>query len=419
MEALENTPEANLTDTKQSFWHLSAIQLTSLISIPVLSTSLVLIQKNSFLDALATIILSNLILWIIRYAIIKMSYNKRKSAIDLAKEYLGEWGSRLAGLVFLVSAILWFNRQAEFSSRSLLYLWPFNEGPKIDLYTQYSIIVGCLSTIFCAFGIKLIKWLSLISFPCLLASFISIFAIIPHNIPFQKFSGVSISGLVLILGVNLALTVDLPTFFRHSRSKQDTFKALTLIQLISLILSVCALYFGSIIIENPELIVQIKNINSHKHLLSKISLPILILISTICANVFNIYACSVGWEVLVPKRFSKFLLGSKEYAILGLSLTAIFISPLKINHLDAPIEWIDNAEVSLCFVFIVGWIIRVLQKRRPILFEKCIYVSSWIASMIIFSFLSQQILLSWLVILLIVPLIIFTNRLLNYNKLNL
>ncbi len=51
------------------------------------------------------------------------------------------------------------------------------------------------------------------------------------------------------------------------------------------------------------------------------SLIVFVFLSVICANVANVYSASVGWEVLAPSA----LVGRKEYLILGLGLTVIFI----------------------------------------------------------------------------------------------
>lgn len=413
--AVENT-KSSLPDTNQSSTDLSAIQLTSLVSIPVLSTSLYLIKTTSFSNSLVTILLSHTILLFIRRILVAMSYRDRKSAIDLAKDYLGKWGSRLAGLVFLISAVLWFIRQADFSSKELMHLWPLRESPDIDPYTQYSIIIGSLSTIFCAFGIKSIKWLSLVSFPILFISFIISFLSLPHNLSFQNFTGISISGLVLILGVNLALSVDLPTFFRHSRTIKQAKTSLYIIYAFSLILSICGLYFYEIIINSPELVIESSNIINYKVLVRNLLIPLIILVSTVCSNVFNIYACSVGWEVLVPKRLSEILLGSKEYAILGLSLTAIFISPFKINNLEIPIERIDNTEVVLCLVFVGAWFNKSVLKIIPENFERFIYTLVWITAIIVSYLFSELILIAWLFALALPSTIFFTKRLINVNS---
>ncbi len=54
----------SLPDSHQSVWQLAAIQMAGWTSLPILATSIAVLQKNSFLGAALTIFVGNTILWL-------------------------------------------------------------------------------------------------------------------------------------------------------------------------------------------------------------------------------------------------------------------------------------------------------------------------------------------------------------------
>src|SRR5690242_14947362 len=102
---------AVLTDTQQSAWELTAIQLSGWTSLPILATSVLVLRENSFYGAALTIIAGNGLLWFIRLIIILMSHQKRQSTLDLSRHYLGHLGSYFIGALCILSSLSWFIAQ--------------------------------------------------------------------------------------------------------------------------------------------------------------------------------------------------------------------------------------------------------------------------------------------------------------------
>jgi cytosine permease len=366
-----------LPDTHQSVWQLSAIQLSGWTSLPILATSLFVLQENSFYGAVLTIIVGNGILWFLRLAIIAMSYKKRQSTLDISRDYLGNLGSYFIGALLLISTLVWFIAQTTSASSTLTHLISFKENPSIDQFTQMSVLLGIISTFLCMEGIVVLRRLCTIAFPILLVTFFTVIFILPFHLPEQSTATLSLSGLTLVLGTNLGITSDLPTFFRHSRSLQTSIFALTVIQLISLGLALCSLYFGSIITRSFE-INDAMVLGSGSDLL-RVSLIIFVFLSVICANVANVYSASVGWEVLAPAA----LVGRKEYLILGLGLTTIFILVANFFSVDFLLNTSDSSLVNLCIVLILGYLISRWMKRPPSPIEQTTYFLAWLLSTIV------------------------------------
>lgn len=365
---------SELPDKEQTTWQLVSIQLSGWISLPILATSLLLLEVNSFLGAILTILVGNAILWFIRLGIISMSAEGRQSTLDISREYLGRVGGYGIALLLLFSTLSWYIVQTTSASNILTELVHLRERADIDQFIQVSVFVGIISTLLCMEGITLLKKIALICFPIILLLFLAILYLLPSQASYENSQPLSLAGLSLVLATNLGITSDLPTFFRHSRSWLTSVKALTIVQLVSLGLAIFSLYFGSIL--NLGLQVNSNALLGSEHHFLRYLLVLFVFLSVICANVANVYSASVGWEVLAPKG----LIGRKEYLILGLGLVIIFILVSNVFSLQHLLSFSDSSLVNLCIVLILAYIIRLRTKKPPNRFQQRAYFIAWLLS---------------------------------------
>ncbi|HSX26287.1 MAG TPA: hypothetical protein VLE89_04690 [Chlamydiales bacterium] len=362
-----------LTDIQQPYWQLAIIQLVGWTSLPIVATSILILQTNSFLGAAITIVVGNAIMWFIRFGIIAMSYEGRKSTLDLSQEYFGRTGSYFIAILLLISTFAWFIAQTTAASNTITELLTIHENPQIDPLIQVSVILGLTSTLLCMEGMVLLRWLSTISFPILLVTFMFILFALPHNLQ-ENTNPLSLSGLTLVLATNLGITSDMPTFFRHSRSWVESIKGLTLTQLITLAFGLASLFLGSIV--NGFFEINNSVIAGENNALLRISLLIFIFVTAVCTNVANVYSASVGWELVAPRT----LVGRKEYMILGLCLTIFYIL---LSNVFSPIyllETSDCALVNFCLVLIFAYLVIRYQKIKPTPYQQCVYFTAWLLS---------------------------------------
>ncbi len=364
-----------ISDSKQSAWDLFAIQLSGWISLPILATSVIILQMNSFIGAILTIIVGNAISWFIRLGIISMSYEKRQSTLDISAEYTGKIGKYFIAILLIVSTFSWFIAQTSSGSASITSLLHIKENQEIDQFTQISVFFGIVSTLFCMGGMLLLRKLSTISFPILFIGFIIILYLLPDKTIHTNNQPVSMAGLTLVLATNLGMTADLPTFFRHSQSWKASIIALTALQLASLGLGICSLYFGSIISKGFEVNQDIIFANESLRMI----IIGFIFLSVICANVANVYSASVGWEIIAPKG----LIGRKEYFILGLGLTTVFILVSDIFSPEFLLNISDSSLVNLAIVLLLGYLISQYKKKPPCSSEQIAYFIAWLLSTIV------------------------------------
>lgn len=374
MTQTDSGSHRKLPDVHQNFWQLSAIQLTGVTSLPVLATSILILQNNSFQNAVLTLILGNILLWVIRFWVICTSYDKRKSTLDVTRDYFGRIGSYFIAILLLASTLAWFIVQTTLASDALTKLMHVEESSGIDRFIQTSVLIGILSTLFCMNGIVILRKLSVFSLPIILISFMGVLFTTASHPQFVDTASISFFGLPLVLGTSLGVTADLPTFFRHSNSKRHSIIALTIIQIVSFLIGIGGLFLGTII--NPWLGINDSQALVSHGLIERIFLILLILFSVICANVANVYSASVGWELVAPAM----LIGRKEYLILGLGLTTIFILVANIFSMNALLTTTDNSLVNLCIIFVIGYLISKKRGRFPNSFEQSIYFIAWLVA---------------------------------------
>jgi len=366
-----------LQDTEQTVWQLLAIQLSGWTSLPILTTSVFLLQESSFYGAILTILVGNILLWFIRLGMILMSHKKRQSTLDISRDYLGNFGAYFIGVLLLVSTLIWFIAQTAAASNTLTQLLTIEEYPDINKFIQMSVLLGILSTLFCMEGIVVLRKLSTFAFPILLMAFVVVTFTMPFHFPKTEYTSISLTGLTLILATNLGITADLPTFFRHSRSLRTSIITLTVIQIMSIALAIGSLFLGTIISNNFQ--VNETVILGTGNEILRYSLVVFVFLSVLCANVANVYSASVGWEILAPSA----LVGRKEYLILGLGLTTIFILVSDLFPIEGLLHAIDSSLVNLCLVLTLAYMVKQFTKRVPSTFDKLIYLMGWFFSTVI------------------------------------
>ncbi|MGE3535531.1 MAG: hypothetical protein AB7H48_11945, partial [Parachlamydiales bacterium] len=88
---------------------------------------------------------------------------------------------------------------------------------------------------------------------------------------------------------------------------------------------------------------------------------------------------SVGWEVIAPSA----LVGRKEYLILGLGLTTVFIMVSDLLSVELHLEASDSALVNLCIILVLEYVLGRILKRAPSSFDKHTYLAAWFLSTVV------------------------------------
>ena len=303
----------DLPDTGQKFWQLASIQVASL-GIPTLYFGSSLAQKIGLYPALISLAFGNLALWLVGIAMVSMTYKDRSNAVDNVREYVGKPSAIFGGVVIIVVCLAWYGIELSTTLEALNGF--FISHPHLTKYSDLKIGIALSFVVILLVigGIRWIKWVSVYTMP-VIAIYVA-YTLIKCEAPQLERGGAYISfpGVAETIFIIFAAIVNLPTFFRHARSKPDAVFALSLTIILTLLFEMAGVWIN---ISTPQELFVNQCGNSNIYVL----LALFFAISTfICANMYNIYAVSAGWEAFTSK-----VSGGKEHIIAGLLGTAVYM----------------------------------------------------------------------------------------------
>lgn len=345
-----------LADKSQRWWHLSSIQLAGgIISVPVISIASQIFTSSGVLNTILSIIVGNLIVLLISYFIVSMSFEKRLNAVENAAQFIGKNGGRVLAFYVLITMIGWVAWEL-ISGEELLLIFP--------LFSKFSSgsLIGAVAALILLIGIRGLKALCVVSTIPLIILLFAIMSIVetsPKDYVFHStFSFLDlIAGVSLIISASAAAVVDYPTFFRHSKTKKDSIIALVVIFIVTSIIQSTGIFLFKVFAMDKEVIGKLLSAND----INSAFVVSFLIISMVSSTAWNIYAASVGWESLFPIFKDR-----TEYAVIGLAAIVLISSIHVKNVFVATATFSDTIISGLGGVLIFEFINR---KRRKVRFS--------------------------------------------------
>lgn len=341
-----------LQDTRQNFWQLASIQITT-IGIPGSIIAGQIAKKYGVKTACNSVLIGNLILWAIGLVIVRMSSAKRSNAIENIKHYLGPWGALLSSCLLTIAFLIWFPINIYDAD---IAIDTYFHGEHTFFKNAIIFFLCILTSLVSWGGIRLIKYTCVLALPLLLTFLCYVVFFSKQTIIPKESLEFSFKGTTSIIAVILAGTVNLPTFFRHSRSIGHSVFALSTIAIFVSLFQILSLFAG---ISNPIDFFSVGWISS-PYYLSAISL-LYILLFSLCVNLGNIYFISAPIDAYIP--FLQRRLGSGKFVLIGLLATGFFFISkaysLKFTQWENLVEgFIANLDVLLVLGFVIKKLIR-------------------------------------------------------------
>lgn len=373
-----NTSSSRLGN--QNFYHLSCIQSAS-IGPPGVIIGKQLFDLHGAGVAICSIFIGNLILWMIGLAIISMVYQQHTNAIENIKGYIGKVGAFIFALILILAFIDWYAIEINISILGISTLYQLSHPWDKELAIRIGAVLGILTALLAIGGIRLLKFGTVICFPLFLLYNIYIISISDYSIFAEWEWGLSLSAIIYTILSLLPGVINLPTFFRHSRSRADSFLALTIMTIFITFFEAASIWMNfssqsEFIWTNP----------SPPNLFTfVIPTMIFIAITAIFANLLNIYLASACYETFIPK-----FEGTKGHAIMGLLGTAAYT----FVQISSPIQFLAN--LINCYIgvlgitLLIGVLARIIIKHRPRRFERSINTASWIMGCMVATGLAIQ-----------------------------
>lgn len=293
----------------------------------------------------------------------------KNNAIANVRAYLGKYAGIFAALVWISSFLLWYALQNEGASRAI--------G---GLYQDYNpwvigIILGLASALISIGGIKVIKKICVLGLPLLFAFAIYTILISKNSIPLIGSWGFSFSAILAIILIWLPFSVNLPTLFRHSKSKSDSILGLALKTILLIFFQIFT------VLTNIDNTTSLTLLNTDTTVtFNTLFVSLFVILAYLCVNLMNIYFASAGWETLFPKHQGPF-----EYLFVGLLGTLLFclFHVFQSTHLfsysmDLIEEMLTSFIANLGVVLLISLITKLVVRHRPRKLEKISSALCWI-----------------------------------------
>lgn len=363
-----------LIEHNLNFWHIGCI-LGAAMGLPVMIVGASLAKTQGPGSAILSILIGNLILWIIGLGIYSMAKSSH-NAIENIGEYLGKGTGMFAAILFCFAILIWYSMQIEAAADAISLLE--NTTSHWLMGTTMGLIAAFLSI----GGLRLIKWVCVRALPFLFCYMVYAVMTSDRSVPFAGTWGVSLPGILAVVLSWLPGAVSLPTVFRHTRSREDAVLGLSLFTVIQACFGCFIILMG---IEGLEGFVSKEWMNSAFAGYTIFTMTF-ILLSMICINLVNIYFASASLEVIFPKSRSaiQFVLvgigGSALYAAFELLKQSSFSILPSLAYFESIAE---NFIFSLGTVLLVDLLVKIVVKHRPRPLEQFWSSFCWISSCLI------------------------------------
>ncbi len=360
---------------RQNYWQLAVIQ-GSALGLPGILIGHKLVNQFGPGATLLAICIGNLILWGLGLVMISMTYKENqhighsKHALENVKSYLGKYATSAASAVLALAFLSWFTVQLRTdmaTSNTLMQNHPdWSLKSSLEIMASLAIITTFLSM----GGIKVIKWICTISFPLFFIFLLyAIFTERPSTISFNIEWRSLFAATMVVIIVVLPGIINLPTFFRHARSRPDAILALTLMTIF-----VAVFQFGSLWLNfSDSASVLFKPYSAHTGWTINLVLVLgFITITTLCINLVNIYFASAVLEIIKPK-----FADARGYVIIGLIGTLSFGLMQSLSVMEY-IQQLTNCIIGcLGITLLMGYLATMMTKHRSRPLEQHVNAGCW------------------------------------------
>jgi cytosine permease len=325
-------------EAKQNAITLSAIQLGGALSLPVFMIGYFLGCHGRFELVMIELVLGNSLLLLISLAYFRVIMHYRLVTVDMAKLLFGNMGVMFAGVSMLMSMLGWSVIQFQFMKNAC-----FNVIEPQSEFLNF-ILQGNTEKINTSFSFML--------------------------------------GFVTVFSVASGLLFDLPTFYRHAKTKIDGCVSLIFIWMMAVLGTET---LGLVVAKSQ---MALTTIDHHPAIFL-----ILILLTGLSTNALNIYSAG-----MITNRLFKLNL---RKGIIGITISSLVLCFIPIGgHLSVLLELMgSSAEAILCmtlsYVFIKGLTLETLP-----LYQKQINQQFFFATLLVMlcAFVSNNAYLSNIVV---------------------
>lgn len=353
----------SVIEAKQNWLQLTAVQAGGVICLPIFLIGHALANSYGTFSAVAAIVAGNLLLLLMGAVTAWSAAYSRKSTAEMSVDIFGDLGRYLFASAMVVSMMGWFAIQLNLMTLGIQEVF---EG------VPSSVCNLCLGMAVTAAGIKGMKGLERIvnwSMPLLLLTIL--YALFQKGDASPSTIGggiVTFQGVSLVLAAAIAAVVDLPTFFRLSRSPKDGLIASCVLfgMVLPLLEGVGVYLFANRADENFVRVLA----SPDSPLLWKGWVFAFIVFAGWTTNQANLYSAAVSMETIRPGM-------EKNIQVLALGVSGALISCLNVlDHLSGILDMIGILLGSMGAVLIVHCLLNGRTDKKGNLFAWMVGVAA-------------------------------------------
>lgn len=360
-----------------NFWHLGSIAGASGLITSFMSGGQLSKQYGSE-NVIGSILIGNLILWFIGMAFISMSRLHRENAIVNIKEHLGKKSAIFGAICLILILVGWFLMQLKSTNILIGKTLQIDESNPLDINLRIGAILGLAAALLGVGGLRVIKWVFSISLFLILG--LIIFLLFQIELPVHFSLKFSFLGILSSILFSFAGIVNLPSFYKHARSKADAYLGLTLWFVFTAFLEITSIWLSK-----SNLFLFNSNILKAHNIFYAYFLVGFIVITVLANLISNIFFSSACWEILY-KNFK----GPKKFAILGLLYTSLYL----FIQVSGPMQYLFNLANyfvgALAGVLLMNYLgVLVVQQKKHVL-VRYFSIAAWVVGCVVSVFIEYK-----------------------------
>ena len=328
--------------TQLNWRQLLSIEVGGAICLPVILVGHKLFLSYGLVPSLVAVVVGNLVLFFMALVFAEMSYKNKLPTTDNAVHYFGKGGVKLFALTLLTAKCFWFAIQLDMM------------GEVLGGAMAIKALLGGLIVAIALFGLKALTLFSSISMPILIgtmgyAFYGSLGKEGSHLSETMTYEGISVAIAAAITAV-----VDMPTYFRHSKSRRDSRIAVVIFILVALpLIEGLGIYLSY---KNPGTTI-LETFSSAGSYLWGIWIALFLLLAGWTTNNTNLYSAANCLGTLTPQ----FSMRSRQVAIGGVG-TALCLLDLP-KHFVLILQLLGVSVVSMGVVILTSYLLNRVSKK--------------------------------------------------------
>ena len=340
---------------QQNWIQLATIQIAGAICLPILMIGEQIGRSYEFLHAITAIIIGNILLCILAIITAFMAFRFKQYTICNAQNFFGPSGTKLLGLSMIMSLMGWFAIQLNVISLSIektIFLTSNTMPPIIII----NLVVGVALIITARFGIAFIKKIATLCMPFFIVVIVIALIKTIQNPLSQTMSANSSYGAIsLVIASAIMAVIDLPTYYRFSKTKKDSFISLIVLFVITIpMLEIIGVYIG--IHNNGNNILDA--LTQNQSLFFQLIILLFLILSGCTTNNMNLYSAATTLDYLAPK-----INVSTRTLFLGCIGTALSCFNM-LDNLEPILNALGILLSSMGSVMIINFLMNTSQRNK-------------------------------------------------------